>query len=548
METTQQFKTTNHPVPSPDSLHIASLNGARLQIRCTTSLNVVRSITLPTDFNPRGALIRWVPIAPRNGRNTSTISRRVLLADDDGARVWDLSDEKWSALISNGSGGMGKIVHAEFGRDGEEVLLWNDFGAKVTVWCLKTGRSVEIKDPKFVGWRGCGTRPTPGGEEGGVGVLALLSRPAGQDVVTLHAPKTYFVIKTVAVPSVDAQGIKWSPDGRWFVIWDAASAGYKVFVYTADGHLYRMYGGETAEGDICGLGIRSVEWTPDGKYLAIAGWDKRVTLLSTKTFSPVVFLDHTPTIQISTGTVWTEMVSALSSRSYSVTAQPVSPPKVASPPNDPAPKLGISLTTSNADGTLIATRDDSTPTTVWIWDLSQLAPKTVIIQHAPVRQLLWHPTIPDLLLIQCIQDDPIVYIWSASSDGPEIITIGLQKPAGTAPARLEARWLITPTNKKPTIVFGHAQGYVLLWPNGRDSILRFERDRDERDSTPTGDDDSEDSLYDILTGRTPIPRLDDMMSNYENDDDDDTGRLEDTFREKKRRGGDMDDSGLDEMF
>jgi hypothetical protein len=112
---------------------------------------------------------------------------------------------------------------------------------------------------------------------------------------------------------------------------------------------------------------------------------------------------------------------------------------------------------------------------------------------------------------------------------------------------MEARWLHTPSDKKPALLFGHAQGYLILWPAGRDSIVRFERDRNERESTPTGNGDSDDSLYDILTGRTPVPRLEDSMRNYEDDDDDDTGGLEDTFREKKRRGG-MDDSGLDEMF
>ena len=46
--------------------------------------------------------------------------------DDEHVRVWDLLDEVWTATIKNGSGGMGKIAHAEFGRTKDEVLVLSD--------------------------------------------------------------------------------------------------------------------------------------------------------------------------------------------------------------------------------------------------------------------------------------------------------------------------------------------------------------------------------------------------------------------------------------
>ncbi|OCL06078.1 WD40 repeat-like protein, partial [Glonium stellatum] len=405
MEVSQQFKTTHNAVPSPDNLHTASLNGARLQIRSTTSFDLIRSIALPADQNARGTVIRWSPPSPSNGRST-----RVLLSDDDNARVWDLHDEKWTAVINNGSGGMGKIVNGDFGRNADEAVLFSDFGAKVTVWSLVNGRSVEIRDPKFSSAKGYGYRPK-------TGMFALLSRPGGRDIVTLHAPGTYSVLKTLTLATVDAQGLKWSPDGRWFTVWDSPSTGYKIFIYTADGHLYRMYSGEQ-QGEINGLGIKSVEWSPRGDFLAIGGYDKRVTLLGTRTFSPTVFLDHTPTIHLTSGSVWQETVSASSTRTYTESPQPVSPPTTStsstSQASDPALKTGISLIAFSADGTLVATRNDAAPSAVWLWDLTQLAPRTVLLQHSAVKQLLWHPAIPDLLLVQCAHDDPALYLWSAA--------------------------------------------------------------------------------------------------------------------------------------
>jgi hypothetical protein len=61
---------------------------------------------------------------------------------------------------------------------------------------------------------------------------------------------------------VDAQGLKWSPDGRWLAVWDSASSGYKVFIYTPDGHLYRTYTG--TENGFNGLGVKIIEWSPKG--------------------------------------------------------------------------------------------------------------------------------------------------------------------------------------------------------------------------------------------------------------------------------------------
>jgi WD40 repeat protein len=169
---------------------------------------------------------------------------------------------------------MGKVANAEFGRTKDEVLVFSDFGSKVTVWSLRTRRTVEIRDPKFA-TKGFGHRVNGG-------VFALLSRPGAQDVLTLHAPGTYALMKTTVLTTTDAQGLRWSADGRWIAIWDAPSIGYKVHVYTADGHLYRTYSGDNTDG-LQGLGVKSLEWSPRGDYLAIGGHDRRVTLLSTRT-------------------------------------------------------------------------------------------------------------------------------------------------------------------------------------------------------------------------------------------------------------------------
>ncbi|KAH9869901.1 hypothetical protein J1614_006822 [Plenodomus biglobosus] len=424
-------------VPSPTASHIAFLSNARLLIRSLSNFEITRSISLPSSHNLRNTRIAWSPpVLPptsrpssastpprRSSRPPQPCSNRVLVTDDDTTRVYDLRDEKWNAVISNGSGGMGKAVHAEFGASEDEVLIWTEFCAGVKAWCLRSGRSVEIRDPKFIGrdGRGWGVRPlndTRAGRAGRGGVVALLCRSAGVDILMILAPRTYAVLNRVELPTIDAAGMKWSRDGRWLAVWDAASAGYKLFIYTADGHLYRTIMREPATEDdikmnehaIEGLGIKSVEWVPGNKYLAIGGWDKRVRILSARTFAPVVFLDHTALIHVPSAPVYTECVDGQGNRTYSLTPQPTTPPKAPLEKNETAlMKQGISLLAFNADGTLCATREDASPSTVWIWDLQSLKPSIICIQHAPVKRLLWHPHSPSRLLIQTAQDAPTLF-------------------------------------------------------------------------------------------------------------------------------------------
>jgi WD40 repeat protein len=208
--------------------------------------------------------------------NPSEDHLRILVFTDESVRVWDLGAPSWAATVNNGSAGMGKIVNAEFGRTRNEVLVFSDFGSKVTIWSLVTGRNVEIRDPKFPNSRGYAYRKKSGD------LFSLLTRPGAQDMLTLHAPNSYKVIKSVALPTMDAQGMKWSPDQTWIAVWDTASVGQIIYIFTSDLCLYRTYTG-TDEAGIGSAGIRTLDWSPAGQYLAVGGTDHRITLLSTRT-------------------------------------------------------------------------------------------------------------------------------------------------------------------------------------------------------------------------------------------------------------------------
>ena len=315
-------------VASPDGKLIATLDKTCLQIRTVPQLHVVRDFRVPQELCTRKATpissststasfaskatIRWAQWR-KNDSNSNSNSKsrnrsdtysptRLLLANDQHVWVYDLQDEKWSATIDNGSASMGGIVAVDFGASDTEVIVLSDFNSKVTIWSLESGRAVEIKDPKYSSLPsssslqsaarvGCGYRPISSAVSGSgvrADLFALLARSAAQDILLLLAQQSYNIIKTVLLSTVDAQGVKWSPDGNWLAVWEAASIGYKVYIYTADGNLYRVYSGNTSEdggeGEGDALGVRCIEWSPKGD-LAVGDYARRVTLLNSRTVS-----------------------------------------------------------------------------------------------------------------------------------------------------------------------------------------------------------------------------------------------------------------------
>ncbi|PWW80172.1 YVTN repeat-like/Quino protein amine dehydrogenase [Tuber magnatum] len=506
MEFSREFGGSHFTQPSPNGSLIASIVHPRLVLRSTSTLQVKRIIPLDPDFASRVSSVKWSPYLnnsftspawhgiPVIGKRRSGVDKseeegggrqRVLLADDQSIQVYDVEDEEWTAIIKQGFGG---IRHVQFGRNADEVVVFSEFQLKVTVWNLTSSKLIEILNPKFP-TRGYGYRPC-------TAHFALLTRSSTHDVISVHQHTSYKLASSFTLPTLDAQGLKWSPCGRWIAVWDSAASGYKVLVYTADGHLYRTY-----EKPCDGLGVKSVEWSPGGDFLTIGSYDGRLAFLSNYTFSPVIEMNHTRTIKLPGVTVWSECTNSSRERYYAQAQQPTTLPIIPSGPSDSQSKLGISTIAFNKpDGTLIATRNDSMPTTVWIWSLKLLRPYAVLVQLNPIRSISWHPTIPDLLMIQCApsgdgnsaetsKQQGVVYLWSAAWTQPRAVTVPMERLSGNT----WARWILTapPSNvvsapfsasttspgpfvmerrsrspdkmedRKPMVMFGDKDGFVV---------------------------------------------------------------------------------------
>ena len=272
----------------------------------------------------------------------------------------------------------------------------------------------------------------------------------------LLQPGGHELVKSVELHTVDAQEVAWNADGDWLAIRDTASNGYKVLIYTADGHLYKNISSSGNNVDIS-LGVRCMQWIPSAGTLAIGDNNNNITILSKnnvspsilvnpcqcfysllikKQFSPIFSLYHPATIMLPKAGVWEEQVNASKERSYVAAPQPASPPTSQSLAKLNSATHGVSVIAINSDESMAATRNDFIPTTVWIWSLTTCTVMEVLIHHSPVKQIIWHPSQSDLLLIHCAIPEPAVHLWKTTWHAPRIVSLPLPRRG-----RLEASWL-----------------------------------------------------------------------------------------------------------
>ena len=272
--------TTHHAASSPDGRYVASINRFRLLVR---DLHEGTFYTHPLPTNYKNKRLLWHRPCERhdasqNSGDTPAIwprsIQRISIADEENVRVFDAQDPYWKAVVKGAAGSSARISSVAFGRDEDQIVILSSFGLRIMIWSLLTGRGSEIKDPKPLA-RGYHIRP-------GSAHLALLTRPNAHDCLMLLDTSMNEVYKNIEVPTIDAQAVRWSPDGRWLAVQDTISAGYRLLIYTADGHLFKvLLGGH--DGEAPGLGVNTLAWSPNAELLAVGDAEERVILYNSST-------------------------------------------------------------------------------------------------------------------------------------------------------------------------------------------------------------------------------------------------------------------------
>ncbi len=103
--------------------------------------------------------------------------------------------------------------------------------------------------------------------------------------------------------TTDAQGLVWSPDGKWLVLWESPAHGHKVLFFTADGQLFKVWTGPSspqpgASDFALGAGVRGVMFSPDARHLAIADSSRCVYVFDMGSVAEAFRLCHPSTVPL----------------------------------------------------------------------------------------------------------------------------------------------------------------------------------------------------------------------------------------------------------
>ncbi|KMU82287.1 40S ribosomal protein S25 [Coccidioides immitis H538.4] len=294
-------------VISEDCRYVAVVNDRCLELHQTAQEDsLLRLIFLHDDIKGGLRFLQW----SKPSCLTKSSIQRVLCASNAHISVFDPEDETWAAEIDAGEGTC--FVHVDFTPSADEIICFLEFNVQAMVFNLKTGEQRIIKAPKFSGPNGYVFRPRSGH-------LALLLKVEGNDILSVHEPGTYGCIATATLQMVDVQGLKCSPNGAWIACWGASLAGTAVAIYTADGQYFRTY---TGAGNEIGFGVKTIEWSPDSRILALGKQGGTIELINGKTFGLAMALGDPMSVPIERN-VYTENSSVVLEREY--TLAPESP-------------------------------------------------------------------------------------------------------------------------------------------------------------------------------------------------------------------------------
>ena len=126
-------------------------------------------------------------------------------------------------------------------------------------------------------------------------------------------------------------------------------------------------------------------------------------------------------------------------------------------------KSGCSSTAFDASSTLLATRLDDSPCTLWIWDVTAGELRAVLIFHSVVS-FSWHPSVRELLLVNC-QDDGsrgLSFVWDPLSNGPKPLNLKDYLSDGKIVGKPQTSWIYKRETDPPVLLLSDAQHYLLV--------------------------------------------------------------------------------------
>ncbi|PPQ81698.1 hypothetical protein CVT26_007771 [Gymnopilus dilepis] len=373
-----------------------------------------------------------------------------------------LRDEDWYGRIDSGAEGLAK---AEWAPDGRTILCFSDWGLRVSLWSISTGVATYIQFPIHPD-RGYAFR-----SDGRYFVLA--ERHKSKDTLGVYdATQAYKLVRHFSLPTTSVASLALSPTGNHVAVWEGPLE-YKLHVLSLAGDLQTTFSPLPDPG----FGIRTVAWHPNGMFLAVGGWDDKVHILDSISWSDVATLEMSTRLSASINftslkAVWREpakWIETTEGRGFLscnwIVDDRLQGPQVLgtirADPTKPNPKSGVVQMDWNLTGSLLLVRFESIPNAVFLFDFpssrEKFMPKlrTVLLHSQPVLHARWNPTRKGSLVLCCgIQS---IYIWSDEWQGESGEDEEMAECIGVPAKKFETRDISWAPDGKGLILFGKDQ-------------------------------------------------------------------------------------------
>ncbi|KAJ3734718.1 WD repeat-containing protein 8 [Lentinula guzmanii] len=420
MDFTELYKHSGSLVSfSPGAHFVLNAVQDRVIIRKTDSFQISRTWVI--DPTPSESIALFNKQATKTTRHlaeskSSTISHAswssdseyILAASVKGGfvQVFKLRDEEWTARIACGAEGLVKAVWAP---DGRTILCFSDWGLRVTIWSLVTGAASYIQFPLY---------PDKGFDFRADGrYFVLAERHKSKDTLGIYdASESYKLVRHFPLPTSSLSSFALSPTGNHIAVWEGPLE-YKLHILTLAGNRLASFSPEPEPV----LGIREVAWHPTGMFLAVAGWDDKVHILDSLSWSPVTTFELSSRISAEVAiwrepSKWLESTQGRGFLSYEKLRGPQTITLNKTDHTKANPKSGAVQLAWNQTGSLLLVRYETTPTAAHLYLFPSpneaFVPRlrSVLLHSQAISQARWNPARKGSLALCC--GNKSVYTWS----------------------------------------------------------------------------------------------------------------------------------------
>ncbi|KOS14113.1 yvtn repeat-like quino protein amine dehydrogenase [Malassezia pachydermatis] len=317
----------------------------------------------------------------------------------------------------------------------------------------------------------------------------VLYAPQSNAAPSLEAPVVWSLWRSIPLHTTSVSGVAWSPDGYVWAVWDSAlefrvclytlhgvliatlaaneqgtlvttssltkqdvhsllapkpatSRARRVSVRTSRSmsnplaQSVRRSSASTALAHVAGggLGVRTLSWHPSSQFLSVGGYDEHVYVLSHEDWSVVYVLDYSVSAlrRLPTSPVvwqepyqWFEATQGRGIVSMESTQLPIQVSVQAPDEKAWPPKAGIQWLSWNKDGSVLACRNESMPTVLFLHVFEGihersvdmcLQPLALLAFAEPICSVAWKPGHPCSLAVVTGQSAVYTWTWHSARD------------------------------------------------------------------------------------------------------------------------------------